>query len=95
MLAYKLQTQISKQLQRRSETIKNSLKKYNKQALLMNPPQATLEWRDVLEYAFLAEFDLLRFSQEDIRDKQWAKPGVREATVKYFQVKCAYSEING
>ena len=47
----------------------------------------------MLKYAFLTEFDLLRFSQEDIWEKQWAQPGICEATAKYFKVKGAHAEI--
>ena len=52
-----------------------------------------MTWDQVVEYTFLAEFDLLRFSQVDIREKQWAQPGVREATTRYFKLKCVQDEI--
>ena len=60
----------------------------------MSPPRQRLEWKEVLEYTFLAEFDLLRFSREDIRVKQWAQAANREAMSRYFKIKGTREEIN-
>ncbi|KIJ24803.1 hypothetical protein M422DRAFT_129696, partial [Sphaerobolus stellatus SS14] len=90
---YGLCTHISESLRRRSDAIKMAITRYNKQAVLVTPPREPVEWLTVVKYSFLAEFDLLRFSNEDIRQKPWANPAIREATMDYFKIKCARNEI--
>jgi hypothetical protein len=90
---YKLRQQIGKALQRRSEAIRNALSRYNVQAAALDPPRPSLSWKDITEYSFLGEFDLLRQSRIDIRELDWAKPAHREATVKYFKLRRAHEEI--
>jgi hypothetical protein len=41
----------------------------------------------------LAEFDLLRHSRNDIRDRKWAQPAYREATIKYLTLCRAREEL--
>ncbi|KIK17789.1 hypothetical protein PISMIDRAFT_52478, partial [Pisolithus microcarpus 441] len=65
---YKLRKHIAKALQTRSAAIKVVLDRYNKCALV------TLRWEEVVEYAFLADFDLLRDTREDISQRPWAHP---------------------
>lgn len=60
--------QIAAGLKRRSEAIRMALANYNKYAVLVDPPQETMTWDMVVKYSFLAEFDLLRFGDEDIWD---------------------------
>jgi len=76
------------------EAIQKALAHYNKQATMMSPPHQCLEWKEVLKYTFLAEFDLLWFSCEDIQVKQWAQAANREATSKYFKLKGVHEEID-
>ncbi|KAG1895322.1 uncharacterized protein F5891DRAFT_960402 [Suillus fuscotomentosus] len=90
---YKLRQQISKALQRRSDTIRNTINRYNIQAASLIPPRQTIAWKDIAEYSFLGEFDLLRDSRTDIQDKDWARPAHREATTKYFKLCRAREEI--
>jgi hypothetical protein len=59
----------------------------------MTPRRPTLEWDDVVEYAFLADFDLLRESREDIQDRPWTKPACRVAMDQYFKQQRAAEEI--
>ncbi|KAF8808965.1 hypothetical protein BYT27DRAFT_7222762 [Phlegmacium glaucopus] len=54
---------------------------------------AKLGPQEVVEYAFLADFDLLRDTRQDIRKRDWAKPATRYAMDQYFKVKCAKEEI--
>ena len=86
--------QLKKQLQHWLEAIQKALACYNKQATLMSPPHQRLEWKEVLEYTFLAKFDLLRFSCEDIWVKQWAQAANWEAMSKYFKLKGMHEEID-
>ncbi|KIK77055.1 hypothetical protein PAXRUDRAFT_167988, partial [Paxillus rubicundulus Ve08.2h10] len=66
------------------DTIWNTLTWYNTQASLLG--HLTLSWKDITEYSFLGEFDLLHYSHADIRDCDWAKLSNCEATVKYFRL---------
>ncbi|KAG6875863.1 hypothetical protein C0992_001989, partial [Termitomyces sp. T32_za158] len=90
---YKLRRHIGKALQRHSEAIRNALNWYNTQAANLNPPRPALSWKEIVDYSFLGEFDLLRHSRSDIRDEPWAQPARREATLKYFKLQRAREEI--
>lgn len=88
-----MRRQIQKQLATRSEAIKTAIKKYNSLARALDPPRETLEISKVLEYTFLAEFDLLKNSRDDVRTCPWATPVNREYTQRYFRVQAAREEI--
>ncbi|KIJ30837.1 hypothetical protein M422DRAFT_234713 [Sphaerobolus stellatus SS14] len=90
---YSLRTHIGESLRRRSEAIRTALMRYNKFAVLVNPPRDPLSWDSVIKYSFLAEFDLLRFSHDDPRDKPWANPAIREGVISYCRLHCACAEI--
>jgi hypothetical protein len=93
ILGYKLRQQISKALQRRSEAIRNAINRYNMQAVALIPPHPKISWKDIVDYSFLGEFDLLRHSRADIRSNDWAKPAHREATNKFFKLRRAHEEV--
>lgn len=59
----------------------------------MTPPRPPLSWKEIVDYSFLAEFDLLRHSREDIRHQPWAQVARREAMVKYFKLCRAQEEV--
>ena len=59
----------------------------------MSPKKPLLSWENVVEYAFLADFDLLRDTREDITTKSWAKPASRLASDSYFKMERAKEEI--
>lgn len=80
-------------MQRRSEAIRNAINRYNIQAVALNPPRPKISWKDIVDYSFLGEFDLLRHSRGDIRTNDWAKPGHREATNKFFKLRRAHEEV--
>jgi len=90
---YKLRRQISKALQRRSEAIKKALNRYNTQAARLTPPRSPLTWKEIVDFTFIGEFDLLRYSRADIRAELWVKPARREATTKYFKLSRAREEL--
>ncbi|KAG6379830.1 hypothetical protein JVT61DRAFT_10378 [Boletus reticuloceps] len=90
---YKLQQQIAKALQRRSEAIRKAIQHYNKEAILLNPPQPTITWKEIVDYSILSEFDLLRQSRSDVRQDDWAKPAYHKATVKFFKLSHARKEV--
>src|SRR5258708_5794985 len=64
------------------------------QAAALNPPRLKLSWKDIAEYTFLGEFDLLRYSHTDIREADWTKPAYHEATTKHFKLLRAREEVS-
>ncbi|KAI6103353.1 hypothetical protein EDD16DRAFT_1696251 [Pisolithus croceorrhizus] len=90
---YKLRKHIAKALQTRSTVIKVALDRYNKCALAMRPPCQTLHWEQVVEYAFLANFDLLQDTCENISQRPWAHPTACFALDTYFKMCRAKEEI--
>lgn len=65
---------IGKALQTRSAAIKTALERYNTAARGLNLPREELNLGTVLEYSFLADFDLLRETRQDIREHLWPTP---------------------
>ncbi|KAJ6566685.1 hypothetical protein B0H19DRAFT_1374151 [Mycena capillaripes] len=90
---YKLRKHIAKALQARSKAVKNGITRYNEVAQTMTPPKPTLDWEEVVEYAFLADFDLLREEREDIRGELWAQPAGRAAMDQHYKLLRADEEI--
>lgn len=58
---------------------------------LATTPKSDLNY--VVEYAFLADFDLLRESHQDICDCPWSKPAFRVMIDKFFKLERAREEI--
>ena len=53
----------------------------------------TLEFDEVVDYAFLANFDLLRDTRQDISTCPWASPTARLAINTYFKLCRAEEEV--
>jgi hypothetical protein len=77
---------ISKALQSRSQAIRSALDRYNSAARLLPIPCRQLDWKEVVEYAFLADFDLLHDACQDIADCLWASPAGCHAMDLYFKI---------
>ncbi|KAH7903091.1 hypothetical protein BJ138DRAFT_1021161 [Hygrophoropsis aurantiaca] len=92
-LGYKLRTHIAKALKTRAIAIRNALDRYNKHGAAIEPPVEPLKWEQVVEYTFLAEFDLLRHSDGRLHEKRWAKPKNREASMRYYDLQRSKEEI--
>ncbi|KIK15666.1 hypothetical protein PISMIDRAFT_114769 [Pisolithus microcarpus 441] len=90
---YKLWKHIAKALQTRSAAIKVALDRYNKCALVVQPPRQMLQWEEFVEYTFLADFDLLRDTCEDISQCPWAHPTARFTLDTFFKMCQAEEEI--
>jgi len=90
---YRLRKHIGQALQKRSSAIRTALDHYNAAALALNPPRPHLKWDEVIEYAFLSNFDLLRGARQDIQHRPWATPAGRLAMDTYFKSLCAHEEI--
>jgi hypothetical protein len=89
----KMRTHIAKALQRHSQTICRALTDYNTEALKLTPPRPELTWKQIVDYSFLAEFDMLWNSCIDIRSELWTQPAHREATIKHLEIERAQEEI--
>ncbi|KAF7968552.1 hypothetical protein HWV62_30137 [Athelia sp. TMB] len=92
-MGYKRRQHMGEALTTRSTAIKNAVERYNTAALALDPPRETLNTQEVVEHAFLADFDLLRSSRQDIRERPWAVPMGRIAMDQYFKLSRAPEEI--
>lgn len=86
-------THISKSLQTRCHAIQNAVKTYNAAAAALSPPRPQLDWSKVSHYSFLEEFNLLRDTRQDVREKMWAKPAIRAVIRQWLQIERAKEEI--
>src|SRR5271156_5544293 len=84
---------ISNALKARSRAIRTALDRYNIAATALVPPRQLLDWEQVVEYAFLSDFDLLRDTRQDIRNRPWATPAARLAMDQSFKLRRAKEEI--
>ncbi|KAG2030098.1 hypothetical protein BDR03DRAFT_836179, partial [Suillus americanus] len=57
------------------------------------PPHQTLEWEDVMEYAFLADFDLLCDTRANVSQHLWSSAAACSAMDLYFKMCQAREEI--
>lgn len=92
-LGYKLRKHIAKALESRSQAIRTALSKYNNAAASLNPPAPQLTWEKVVEYTVLAEFDLLRDTRQDVRQKPWAISQNRVLRDEWFKMERAREEV--
>ncbi|KIJ58076.1 hypothetical protein HYDPIDRAFT_70496, partial [Hydnomerulius pinastri MD-312] len=69
------------------------LDNYNTAAKALSPPRRTLSFDEVVEYAFLSDFDLLRDACQDVSQQPWASPTAHLAMDTYFKMKHAEEEI--
>src|SRR5208282_4918332 len=93
VIGYSLRKHIANALKARSIAIRTALDRYNAAALALVPPRQELDWNQVVEYAFLSDFDLLRDARQDIRRKPWATPAARLAIDQAFKLARAEEEI--
>ena len=77
-IGYKVRTYLAKSLQRRCKAIRNAVAEYNSAAAALNPPRPAINWSEVSHYSFVEEFSLLQDTRNDIREKQWSQPQIRE-----------------
>ncbi|KAG6379623.1 hypothetical protein JVT61DRAFT_10136 [Boletus reticuloceps] len=90
---YKMRKHISKALAKRSTAIRTTLERYNKLAPRQTPPRRTLDYTEVISYATLGDFALLKSSHTDILSKPWATLTNRDMLTKYFKVLRSQEEI--
>ncbi|KAJ6487579.1 hypothetical protein C8R45DRAFT_827790 [Mycena sanguinolenta] len=90
---YKMRSHIAKALQARSKAIRKAIDRYNSVAEDMDPPMPTVSWDEVVNYGFLAEFDLLRDTEDAVRSRPWTRRSYRLVMDKYFKILRAREEI--
>ncbi|KAJ7782103.1 hypothetical protein B0H14DRAFT_3095747 [Mycena olivaceomarginata] len=90
---YKMRKHIAKALQARSKAVKNAIEHYNDAAAALDPPMRSVSWEQVVEYAFLADFDILRDTRAEVQSKPWSRPAYRLAMDRYFKTLRAREEI--
>ncbi|KAJ7473405.1 hypothetical protein FB451DRAFT_1035558 [Mycena latifolia] len=90
---YKMRKHIAKALQARSKAVKHAIERYNTAAMLLVPPMAQLTWEQVVDYAFLADFDILRDTRAEIQSRPWMRPAYRVMMDRYFRTLRAKEEI--
>ncbi|KAF8517056.1 hypothetical protein BU17DRAFT_30209, partial [Hysterangium stoloniferum] len=91
-IGVKLHTQIAKGLKAHSQAIRTAVNNYNTAAACISPPRDPLDITQVLDYVFIAQFDLLRDGSQDIFHKPWIKAAEREASIAYFKIQRAHEE---
>ncbi|KAJ7585883.1 hypothetical protein C8J56DRAFT_787886 [Mycena floridula] len=90
---YKMRKHIGQAVKTRSQAIQTALENYNNAAANLMPPRPALDWDTIIECAFLSEFDMLRDSRQDIREKPWAKPAGRSLQAQHYKILRAREEI--
>lgn len=88
-----MRTHIAKALQSRCKAIRNAVETYNAAAAQLDPPRPSISWEHVSHINFLEEFNLLHNTRQDIRDKRWSQPAIRELMKSFQRVKRAREEI--
>jgi hypothetical protein len=91
---YKLRKHIAKALQSHSQAIRSALERYNTAAQALTPPRQQLKWKEVIKYAFLADFDLLHDARQDISHCPWAMPAGRLAMDLYYKISHVWEEMD-
>ena len=89
---YKLCTKIANALRARSAAIHTAIKCYNEAAIKLAEPQPPLDVKTVLDYVFLAEFDLLQGSRHNLQDKPWSQKAECLAMNTWFKIQCSVEE---
>ncbi|KAJ7315101.1 hypothetical protein DFH08DRAFT_926900 [Mycena albidolilacea] len=77
-----------KKYQKALDTVELLLRKHIAKAL-----QASLTWEQVVEYTFLADFDILRDTRAEVQSRPWTRPGYWLAMDTYFKIERAKEEI--
>ena len=89
-------TSIWKALKQQGKMIRVALDKYNKLAIQMNLHAPTLDWKNIVNYTFVSEFEILQhsYSHVDLASHPWMLPANREIASCYFKVVHAWEEIH-
>ena len=88
LLGYKVCELISCALKTQGKAICTVLNKYKNIALKMDLPALILQWRYLMEYSFISEFELLKHahSHRIITTEPWALPLNHEMALKHHKI---------
>ncbi|KIK64787.1 hypothetical protein GYMLUDRAFT_56771 [Collybiopsis luxurians FD-317 M1] len=89
-----MRRELAQALKKQSKSIETALNDYNNAASSMNPPRPILNWEEVVDHSFLSEFDILRDTCEDIRQRPWAQPATRTLITQFFKTIRAEEELH-
>ncbi|KAJ7862661.1 hypothetical protein B0H14DRAFT_2349411, partial [Mycena olivaceomarginata] len=73
--------------------VRSALDRYNDAAVMLSPPRMQLSWEQIVDYAFLADFDLLWEGREDIRTEPWVQPAGHLAMDQHYKLLRANEEL--
>lgn len=93
-LGYKMRTHLAKSLNTRCKAIENAAKAYNIAARAVDPPRPAIDWVTASHYSFLEDFELLRDTRQDIRQKPWVQPVARLALKQAQRITRAHEELD-
>ncbi|KAJ8092968.1 hypothetical protein PM082_011288 [Marasmius tenuissimus] len=91
---YKMRQHLGKALKTRSAAIKTAVQKVNQAGARLTPLREPLDYDTIVDKTYLADLDFLRETRNDVREKIWAKPHVRELTASYFKLWKSHVELD-
>jgi hypothetical protein len=92
-LGYKTHTHMSKGIKAQERTIHGALDRYNKAALALDPPRPSLSFKELTEFAYLANFDFLKYSEHGAQNAEWSRPVNRRCVELWQRIERAKEEI--
>ncbi|CAE6533540.1 unnamed protein product, partial [Rhizoctonia solani] len=90
---YKARVQMSKAIKRREKAVNTALDRYNAAAQAVNPPRPTISFDELSEYAYLANFDFLKYSEHGTLEAEWSRPANRRCVELWQRIQRAEEEI--
>ncbi|KAF8668515.1 hypothetical protein RHS04_08977 [Rhizoctonia solani] len=90
---YKARVQMSKAIKRREKAVHHALDRYNAAACAVDPPRETLSFDKLPDYAFLAKFDFLKYSEHGTLEAEWCTPTNRRCVELWQRIQRAKEEI--
>ncbi|KAJ7706675.1 hypothetical protein B0H17DRAFT_918911, partial [Mycena rosella] len=76
-----------------SKTIRAALVRYNFTTRSLTPRRRKLTWDEVVEHAFLSDFDILWDPTSNVALRDWATQGGRQLMDSFFRIEQAKEEI--
>lgn len=84
---------IASALKLRSKSIQTAISAYNEAAAALSPRRSQVSWDDVVEFSYLSEFDILRDTRNDVRERNWATQKNRMLMQEFFKLIRAENEL--
>ncbi|KAH8824474.1 hypothetical protein DL96DRAFT_1453307, partial [Flagelloscypha sp. PMI_526] len=90
---YNQRQKIGQAIKKRSGAVQTAVNRVNRAAKVLWPERPPLEFKEVVNYAFLSEFDFLRATGSGVIDETWAHPIARRLADEYYRIKSAQHEL--